>query len=109
MEWVAGASKAPLLELPGAVVALHALALQVAPPHGPVRDEVPDWVPEGLPGTVGGESGSTDIRELLLVFLKVFRAFGVFSKVFRAFGTPKLVEGCHLTTALVQWLADCQI
>ena len=58
---------------------------------------------------VDGESGSTDIRELLLVFLKVFRAFGVFSKVFRAFGTPKLVGGCHLTTALVQWLADGQI
>ena len=29
---------------------------------------------------VGGDSGSTDIRELLLVFLKVLRAFGVFFK-----------------------------
>ena len=26
-----------------------------------------------------------------------------------AFGTPKLREVCHVTTALIQWLADCQI
>ena len=60
-------------------------------------------------GPVGAESGSTDIRQRLLLFLKVFRAFGVFLKVFKALGTPKLVEGCHLTTARIQWLADCQI
>ena len=36
---------------------------------------------DGPPAPVGGESGSTDIRVLLLVFLKVFRAFRVFLKV----------------------------
>ena len=60
-------------------------------------------------GPVGGESGSTENRALLLVFLKGFRASGLFLRAFRAFGTPKLVEGCHLTTALIQWLADRQI
>ena len=58
---------------------------------------------------VGGESGSTEIRELVLLYLKVLRAFGVFLKMFMAFGTPKLVEERHLATALILWLADCQI
>ena len=34
---------------------------------------------------MGGASGSTDFRELLLLFLKAFRAFGMFLKVCRAF------------------------
>ena len=62
------------------------------------------------PGTAGsGESGSADIREFLLVYLKGFREFGVLLRVFRAFGAPKLVEWCHLTPTRLQWLADCQI
>ena len=55
------------------------------------------------------ENESTNIKRHLLVFLKVCKAFGVFLRVFRAFGTPKLVGGCHSTTALIQRLADCQI
>ena len=34
---------------------------------------------------------------------------GLYVGAFRAFETPKLVEGCHLTTGLVQGLAECQI
>ena len=44
-------------------------------------DRIVGTVPETVPGAVqpvGEPSGSTDIRELLLRFSTVFRAFGMF-------------------------------
>ena len=46
-------------------------------PEGSLGDIHPVLVGEDLV-PVGGASGSTDIREHLLVFLKVFKAFRVF-------------------------------